>query len=93
MNGDALFNGIYEDYDCHEDRAIAVAVKRIFGDILYELDEQDAVCSRSGTAQLDPIDFYACLCRDGVWGYSSMIESRLRGFGAHLQKCRRVGDR
>ncbi|KAJ9639748.1 hypothetical protein H2204_003541 [Knufia peltigerae] len=92
LNGDTLFNGIYETYDSNEDRGVAVAVKRIFGDILYELDEQDTLCSRSGPVQLDPIDFYACLCRDGVWGYSSMIESRLRGFGAHLQKCRRVGE-
>jgi hypothetical protein len=90
LHGEDLMNSGLQVYVSDENRSLASAVKRIFAEIQEELEEQGTVCRPPGGSCLDVIDFYAGLCRDWVWKCSTLIESRLRTFGSHLEK--RLGE-
>lgn len=83
-----MLNHSLQDYTSDEDRTVAGAVKRIFSDILDEMDEQGTFFPPLAGVHLNAIEFYTSLCRDSVWQCSSLIESRLRNFGSYLQSCR-----
>ncbi|KEF59861.1 uncharacterized protein A1O9_04709 [Exophiala aquamarina CBS 119918] len=88
LYGDSVLDPSSSTYASKDDRALAVAVAKIFSGIMNELDEQGTFHRPHSSACLDAIEFYTYLCRDWVWECSSVIESRLRTFAVHLQNRR-----
>lgn len=86
LHGDSVLDPSSVAYANKDDHTLAVAVARIFTGIMNELEEQGIFQRPRGDVCLDAIEFYTYLCRDWVWECSSLIESRLQAFGAHLRK-------
>jgi hypothetical protein len=70
-----------------EERAAMTGLKRIFADILVEMEEQGSYSTHPGQP-LDAISFYTSICREWVWQCSSVIEKRLQAFASCLEKRR-----
>jgi hypothetical protein len=82
----AIFSSPGQVHSGDEEKALASSVRRIFREIMDELDEQDTSSCSSGPRSLDPLAFYSSICRDWVWKCSGIVESRLQGFASFLDK-------